>query len=245
MRDSFSLHEGRAGPNPIDPWFSRFEAKGDSRLSSGLDLGACTEAFVAPIAVRGQAAASKVVGDPTLFRHAFSYSLPDSKVSGTRLRSSEDHLLTAFLVSMYLSAPPQAGSGIGDLPHRMTVADTFLREGPRDSLIGNLMSEFYSMNDTRRGVFQEDVTSILAPYFPPGQSFAETQKIIRDENLGSLQRFKGKQDADAGTMYVTRFSLMLGMFSEVYVVLHFDFEGSSEEDMVVKKIRAFLRGNST
>lgn len=149
-------------------------------------------------------------------------------------------MLTALLVSMVLSAP----AGIGDLPHRMTVADTFLREGPRDSLMGKLMSEFYSMNDERRGVFQEDVTSILAPYFPPGQPFLETEKILRDEDLGTLQRFEGKQDADAGKMYVTKFTLMLGMYSEVYVVLHFDFAGSSESDMVVKKIRAFLRGGS-
>ncbi len=152
-------------------------------------------------------------------------------------------MLTALLVSVVLSTPAQA-PGIGDLPHRMTVADTFLREGPRDSLMGKLMSEFYSMNDTRQGVFQEDVTSILAPYFPPGQPFAETEKILQDENLGTLQRFEGKQDADAGTMYVTKFTLMLGMYSEVYVVLHFDFAGSSESDMVVKKIRAFLRGGS-
>ncbi|WP_020173761.1 hypothetical protein [Methyloferula stellata] len=152
-------------------------------------------------------------------------------------------MLTALLVSMVLSAPAQARTGIGDSSHRMTAA-TFLREGPRNSLMGKLMSEFYSMNDTRQGVFQDDVTAILAPYFPPGQRFSETEKILHDEDLGTLQRFEGKQDADAGTMYVTRFTLMLGMYSEVYVVLHFDFAGSSESDMVVKKIRAFLRGGS-
>jgi hypothetical protein len=37
---------------------------------------------------------------------------------------------------------------------------------------------------------------------------------------------------------------MSGMFSEVYIVLNFEFEGSSEANMTVKKTTAYIRGGN-
>ncbi len=111
----------------------------------------------------------------------------------------------------------------------------------REKLVAPLMDKFHDMNAAKQGIFQEDISAIVGAYFPPGQSFVETQRIIREQNLGSLMLFKGMQDSP-GTMYVSRFDLMNGMFSEVYVVLNFDFAGKTETDMTVTKAGGYLRG---
>jgi hypothetical protein len=160
--------------------------------------------------------------------------------------------LLAFLLAFALFS----GNGLARFEHAdgsylVPVEDIAPIEGfapkediaPIEGLHDRLMEEFYGMNRDRRGVFQDDVTAMIAPYFPPGQSFAETEKLVREQQLGTLQKFKGMQDPD-GTMFVTKFSLMTGMFSEVYVVLHFDFHGTTDADMTLKRVAGYIRGGS-
>jgi hypothetical protein len=125
----------------------------------------------------------------------------------------------------------------------IVMADDATSEGLRKNLMDRLMDKFHAMNDAEQGFFQDDISPIVAPYFPPGQPFAETAKVIHEQNLGQLQKFKGMQDPGT-TAYVSRFSLMSGMFSEVYIVLNFEFEGSSEANMTVKKTTAYIRGGN-
>jgi hypothetical protein len=146
-------------------------------------------------------------------------------------------LLLAFAL---FSAHGPARFEPADASHIVLAEDAV---APIEGLLGRLMDEFYGMNRDRRGVFQDDITPMIAPYFPPGQPFAETERIVREQKLGTLQKFKGMQDPD-GTMFVTKFSLMTGMFSEVYVVLHFDFAGTTDTGMTLKKVAGFIRGGS-
>jgi hypothetical protein len=148
--------------------------------------------------------------------------------------------LLAFLLAFaVLSANGEPHVEHVDGSHLVLVEDV----APMEGLYDRLMDEFHTMNRERRGVFQDDITPMIAPYFPPGQPFAETEKLVREQKLGTLQKFKGMQDPD-GTMYVTKFSLMTGMFSEVYVVLHFDFQGTTDADMTLKRVAGYIRGGS-
>ena len=106
-----------------------------------------------------------------------------------------------------------------------------------------LMGKFDAMNTKSEGIFREDVTPSLAAYFPVGQPIAETRKIIADQKLGTLKPFKGINDPGMGTMFVSKFDLTSAMFSHVYVVLDFDFEGS-EPDMKLKMMKAYLRASN-
>ena len=106
------------------------------------------------------------------------------------------------------------------------------------------MSTFHAMDAANRGIFQNDISTVVAPYFPPGQPFDKVKDTIESQKLGSLQPFKGKHDAIGGAMYVTRFSLMTGAFSEVYVVLNLDFTGKNEGDMVLQRAGGFIRGSN-
>lgn len=150
--------------------------------------------------------------------------------------------MLAFLLALAL-----ASSGHPSMPERsvpaIVMADDATSEGLRKNLMDRLMDKFHAMNDAEQGFFQDDISPIVAPYFPPGQPFAETAKVIHEQNLGQLQKFKGMQDPGT-TAYVSRFSLMSGMFSEVYIVLNFEFEGSSEANMTVKKTTAYIRGGN-
>jgi len=119
-----------------------------------------------------------------------------------------------------------------------------LDENLHDVLVDNLMDKFHAMNAAGQGIFQHDVSPLIRAYFPPGQPFAETVRILREQDLGTLTKFKGMQDPAGGTMYVAKFNLMNGMFSEVYVVLNFDFEGETEAGMTLKKATAMLRGGN-
>ena len=113
-----------------------------------------------------------------------------------------------------------------------------------DSLRDVLMDKLNGMNAANTGVFHDDITPLVTPLFPPGQTFAETQAILRRQDLGQLKMFKGKQDMTDGKMYATMFMVVDGMASEVYVVIDFDFVGDSESTMVLKKTKAFLRATS-
>jgi hypothetical protein len=115
---------------------------------------------------------------------------------------------------------------------------------PAGSLRAEMMAKFHSMNDAGNGIFSDDISAAVAKYFPPGQSLMETEKVIQQQDLGHLQPFKGSGHPADGAMYVTRFSLMSGTFSEVYIVLNFEFSGTTRDDMVVKKARAFIRGSN-
>ncbi len=147
-------------------------------------------------------------------------------------------ILVAFALS---SAEPAVRSAA---PPFILAEDIAPAKGLRDDLHERLMGKVHAMNDAGKGIFQDDISSLLTPYFPAGQSFADTRKVIDKMNLGTLQKFKGNPDPSGGTIYVTKFSVMDGMFTDVYVVLNFDFEGTTEADMKVKKATAFIRGSN-
>jgi hypothetical protein len=115
---------------------------------------------------------------------------------------------------------------------------------PVGSLRAQVMTKFHSMNDAGNGIFSDDISAAVAKYFPHGQPLKETERVIQQQDLGHLQPFKGSGNPGDGAMYVTRFSLMSGTFSEVYVVLNFEFAGKTRDDMVVKKAMAFIRGSN-
>ena len=103
-----------------------------------------------------------------------------------------------------------------------------------------LMEKFDAMNRTDQGIFHEDITPSVSDYFPVGQPMSETKRIIAEQHLGALKPFKGTNDPGMGTMFVTRFDLMSHVFSNVYVVLDFDYDGSGP-DMKLTHMKAFLR----
>ncbi len=147
-------------------------------------------------------------------------------------------LLIAF--ALFSTAFPAQPTG----PHFSLAEDIAPANGLRDDLHARLMGKVHAMNDAGQGIFQDDISVLLTPYFPAGQAFSETRQVIAKMNLGTLQKFKGKPDPAGGTMYVTKFSVMDGMFTDVYVVLNFTFEGQTEADMKVKKATAFIRGSN-
>lgn len=114
---------------------------------------------------------------------------------------------------------------------------------PMPDLHKMLMGKFDAMNSRSDGIFHEDITPSVAAYFPVGQPMAETKKIIADQKLGTLKPFKGTNDPGMGSMFVTKFDLTSHLFSHVYVVLDFDFDGA-EPDMKLKQMKAFLRASN-
>lgn len=114
---------------------------------------------------------------------------------------------------------------------------------PMPDLHKMLMGKFDAMNSRSDGIFREDITPSVAAYFPVGQPMAETKKIIADQKLGTLKPFKGTNDPGMGSMFVTKFDLTSHLFSHVYVVLDFDFDGA-EPDMKLKQMKAFLRASN-
>ena len=144
---------------------------------------------------------------------------------------------TAMLVALAaaLMAPPSRA----DQP----AAPAFAEKAAMPDLHKMLMGKFDAMNSRSDGIFHEDVTPMVAPYFPVGQPMAETRKIIATQKLGTLMPFKGTNDPGMGTMFVTKFDLTSHLFSHVYVVLDFDFD-SAEPDMRLKAMKAFLRASN-
>ena len=111
-----------------------------------------------------------------------------------------------------------------------------------DDIRTKLMETLHAMNATSTGIFHDDISAIVAPMFPPGQSFAETQRVLRQNNLGELTMFRGTQDMQNGKMYATRAGLMGGMVSDVDIIIDFDFVGTNEKNMVLQSTKAFLHG---
>ncbi len=107
-----------------------------------------------------------------------------------------------------------------------------------------LMAKYNAMNDGDQGIFHDDVTPLVASYFPKGQTFAETQRMIEDQKLGPLMPFKGRYDRGKGRMYVSMFSVMTQMFSSASVVVDFDFSGTSERTMVLTNVSAYLQATN-
>lgn len=106
----------------------------------------------------------------------------------------------------------------------------------------NLMDSFAAMNSANKGIFHDDVSSVVAPYFPLGQTFADTQTVIAAQHIGPLKPFKGKQIG--GPMYVTKLNLMAETFGDIDVVLDFEFSGHTESDMVLTKVKAYVRATN-
>ncbi len=151
--------------------------------------------------------------------------------------------MLAFLLAFALVSQGQSPLLQHKSAPALILANDATAAGLRKNLMDRLMDKFHSMNDAGQGFFQDDISPIVASYFQPGQPFMETAKVIHDQNLGQLQKFKGMQDPGT-TDYVSKFNLMSGMFSEVYVVLNFEFEGQTEADMVLKKATAYIRGGN-
>ena len=114
---------------------------------------------------------------------------------------------------------------------------------PMPDLHQMLMQKFDAMNTMGQGIFHQDVTGIVAPYFPVGQTKSETEKIIVDQHLGTMKPFKGTNDPGMGSMFVMKFDLSSHMFSNVYVVLDFDYSGDAP-NMKLIAMKAYLRASN-
>lgn len=107
-----------------------------------------------------------------------------------------------------------------------------------------LMDKLDSMNAENRGIFHDDVTGMVAPYFPMGQTMADTKRVLAEQHLGKLHRFMGQNDPGMGTMFVAKSALMSHAYPDVSVVVNFDYEGAREGDMRLTHMRAFLRAEN-
>lgn len=106
-----------------------------------------------------------------------------------------------------------------------------------------LMRKFEAMNGANEGIFHDDITALLAPYFPVGQLQAETRKVVAEQKLGSLRPFMGTNDPDMGEMFVSQFDLVGRLSERVYVVVDFDFDKGSDGRSRLKQMKAYLRAS--
>ncbi len=113
-----------------------------------------------------------------------------------------------------------------------------------DTLKQKVIDRFREVEARQQGVFNEEITDLIAPLFPPGTTLDETTKTIEQEKIGKLHRFKGTMEPGDGAMFVTDFNLMIASFSHVYVVIDLSFVENSEGRMVVRKSKAFLRSDN-
>ena len=149
--------------------------------------------------------------------------------------------MLVVLASIVGVSPVSAGglstlSPVGPPRDRRSVARSEIRD--------KLMAKMHGMNAAQQGIFSEDVTEVVAPYFPAGQPLKTTEAVLAREGLGSLRKFRGEQDPSQGSMYVSSFDLMNGMGSTVYVVIDFDLDGDTRSTMTVRTVRAFIRSKS-
>ncbi len=149
----------------------------------------------------------------------------------------------AVIIIVALAATLVAASARADEPGVRGAAEDAAAKNAMPDLHKMLMDEFDTMNASHEGIFRHDITPSLVTYFPVGQSMAETKKILAAQNLGTLAPFKGTNDPGMGTMYVSKFDLVGHVFSHVYVVLDFDFDGA-EPDMKLKAMKAYLRASN-
>ncbi len=119
-----------------------------------------------------------------------------------------------------------------------------MSDDDRATLHKQLMRKVETMDSSGQGIFNEDVTAMIAPYFPAGQSFKDAAATVRDQGLGDLQPFKGKTGPGDGTMFVSSFSLMNQAFAHVFVVLHFGFRKVDDRALALDHVRAFMRSQS-
>ena len=148
------------------------------------------------------------------------------------------HAMLAAALAALLAGPASA-----DEPGVRDTAEDQAAQNAIPDLHKMLMGKLDDMNASSEGIFHHDITPSLSRYFPVGQPMAETKKIIAAQKLGTLKPFKGTNDPGMGTMFVTRFDLTGHVFSNVYVVLDFDFDGV-EPDMKLKQMKAFLRASN-
>ena len=107
-----------------------------------------------------------------------------------------------------------------------------------------LMDKVEAMDRSSQGIFNDDVTPLVARYFPAGQSYADTAAILRDQELGELKPYVGKTGPGDGTMYVSRFDLMSHVFAHVFVVLHFAYRRAPDGSLGLDHMRAYLRSQT-
>lgn len=150
----------------------------------------------------------------------------------------KDVAIVAILGSAMLAMPAYAeDKGVRDTAERAA------SEHAIPDLHAMLMDKLDDMNARKEGIFHHDITPSLQSYFPVGQPMAETKKIIAMQKLGTLKPFKGTNDAGMGKMFVTKFDLTGHVFSNVYVVLDFDFDGAEPQSKLTH-MQAFLRASN-
>ena len=151
--------------------------------------------------------------------------------------------IAMVVLACVAGAPTRADDFSASPPARPSRA-TAPESAARGKIRMMLMGKVDGMNAAQEGIFHEDVTTAVAPFFPVGQNLKDTEAVLREQDLGTLRKFKGEQDPAKGTMYVTTFMLMNGMASSIRVVLDFDFDGSTRETMIVRSMTAFISAKS-
>lgn len=131
---------------------------------------------------------------------------------------------------LFLLAQPVAVEARRHGPALLQVAEQ------ETDLKGQLRRAFEDLNARKQGLFHEDVTATVAPFFPLGQPFDATQRTVREQGLGSLEKFKGVPH-DGTAMYLLRLRIASAADDNVYVVIDFDFD----HDMRLKQVKAFMR----
>lgn len=142
-------------------------------------------------------------------------------------------VLAAFLVTSLLVL---GSAGPSPLVHTVQAAES-------GDLDGKIMTHIHKMNADGHGIFNEDISAIVAPYFPIGISFAAAEDRARRENLRPLAPYRGHKGPGTGAMYVTTFDMMKGMASSVFVAVYLTFEPDATGQQVLKATAAYLRAS--
>ncbi len=103
-------------------------------------------------------------------------------------------------------------------------------------------ARFHAMDAAGHGIFNEEVTDVVAPFFPPGMTFEATAQVARSQGLSPLKLFRGKPDAAGEATYVTKVGLADGEFATVFVAVYLTF--SAEDDAPrLRHASAYLRAS--
>ena len=129
------------------------------------------------------------------------------------------------------SAPPHGRSALT------------IQASGRSALNGNLSGYIDKMNASGHGIFNEDVSAIVAPYFPPGISVAAAEERARLQDLKPFKPYRGHKTSGSGTMYVTTFDMMKATVSSVFVAIYLTFESDTTGQPVLKSTAAYLRAS--
>ncbi len=128
-----------------------------------------------------------------------------------------------------------------DLATRRLASPFVLRIEASGALYDMLANDIRRMNAAGRGIFNEDVSAIVAPFFPPGTTFSDMSELVRRQALKPLTPFLGRKPSPADAMYVTTFDMTRTTFSSVYVAVYFTFERNGTGQQILKSTAAFLR----